>query len=385
MSFSTADGTVAADRPAAATRTAVRSRLSRVGLLAAVAVCAACGLVYELALVATGSYLVGSSVTQTSVVLGVTMASMGVGALVARRLVDRPAAAFVAVELILGMVGAFAVPALYTAFAWLGFYTPALLAAAIVIGSLIGAEIPLLMALITRLSDDHPALVVADMSAADYGGALIGGLAFPFLLLRTVGLLGGGLAVGAVNVVAGTAAGVLLLPHRRRTVLLAAALAAGSIGLMFAKTGDFVMTAQQRLYRYPIVHSEQTGYQQMVITEAESPDGPDVRLFLNGDLQFSTLDEHRYHEALVHPAFNGPRSRVMILGGGDGLAAREVLRYADVDEVVLVELDPAVTAAASTLDRLTAANDGAFEDPGSGSSTRTRSRGSVTGATARST
>ncbi|MEO2105590.1 MAG: spermidine synthase, partial [Actinomycetota bacterium] len=126
-------------------------RVGRSALLFVVAVCAACGLVYELALVATGSYLVGSSITQTSLVLGVALASMGIGALVAKRLIGRPAAGFVAVELVLGVVGAFCVPALYTAFAWLGLYTPALLVAAVAVGTLIGAEIPLLMALIGRL------------------------------------------------------------------------------------------------------------------------------------------------------------------------------------------------------------------------------------------
>jgi spermidine synthase len=340
-----------------------RRRAARLAILVAVGVCAACGLVYELALVATGSYLVGSSVTQTSVVIAVTMASMGVGAVLAKRLVDRPAAGFVAVELVLGVVGAFAVPALYTAFAWLGLYTPALALAAIAIGALIGAEIPLLMALIGRLSDDDPALVVADLSAADYAGALIGGLAFPFVLLPAAGLLQGSLLVGAVNVAAGTLAGVLLLPRHRLRVLLAAAVAFGAIAVMWLQTGDFQLSAQQRLFRDPIVHSEQSAYQSLVVTESRTAEGPDTRLFLDGDLQFSTLDEHRYHEALVHPAMDGPRRRVLILGGGDGLAAREVLRYGDVEEVRLVDLDPAVTDLARSLPRLVAANGGALDDP----------------------
>lgn len=338
-------------------------RVGRTALLFVVAVCAACGLVYELALVATGSYLVGSSITQTSLVLGVALASMGIGALVAKRLIGRPAAGFVAVELVLGVVGAFCVPALYTAFAWLGLYTPALLVAAVAVGTLIGAEIPLLMALIGRLGDDDPAFVVADMSAADYVGALAGGLVFPFLLLPVFGLLTGSLLVGAVNVTAGLATGLVLLPDRRRWLLAAGVVALGLIGLMHAKTGDFELTAQQKLFRDPIVLHEQTAYQDLVITESTTPDGPDTRLFLDGDLQFSTLDEHRYHEALVHPAMNGPHDRVLILGGGDGLAAREVLGYEDVESVTLVDLDPAVVAAARTVPRIVEANRGSLDDP----------------------
>jgi spermidine synthase len=67
----------------------------------------------------------------------------------------------------------------------------------------------------------------------------------------------------------------------------------------------------------------------------------DVRLFIDGHLQFSSVDEHRYHEALVHPAAAaspGAR-RALILGGGDGMTAREVLKYPSIERVDLVDLD----------------------------------------------
>jgi spermidine synthase len=84
----------------------------------------------------------------------------------------------------------------------------------------------------------------------------------------------------------------------------------------------------------------------------------DVRLFLNNNLQFSSADEYRYHEALVHPgmsSFRSPR-RVLILGGGDGLALREVLKYPSVDSVTLVDLDPAITRLFSTNELLRKVN-----------------------------
>jgi spermidine synthase len=90
-----------------------------------------------------------------------------------------------------------------------------------------------------------------------------------------------------------------------------------------------------------VVHAEQSAYQRIVLTELAG----ELRLFLNGHLQFSSRDEHRYHEALVHPALSLAvrRQDVMIGGGGDGLAAREVLRWPDVERVTLVDLDPAMT------------------------------------------
>lgn len=140
------------------------------------------------------------------------------------------------------------------------------------------------------------------------------------------------------------------------------------LGGCVALAGDFEVTAQQRLYRAPIVVAERSEYQQIVVTAEPlgSGGGSDVRLYLNGDLQLSSVDEYRYHESLVHPAMAGPHARVLILGGGDGMAAGEVLSYDDVDdvdEVTLVDLDPAVTELASTDPRLVALNEHAFEDP----------------------
>jgi spermidine synthase len=144
------------------------------------------------------------------------------------------------------------------------------------------------------------------------------------------------------------------------------------LGLAFAGTDAFLRTARAALYDDPVVHAETSSYQEIVLTTSAPFTGPlaerftgppDTRLFLNGDLQFSSRDEYRYHEALVHPALAGPRLRVLVLGGGDGLALREVLRYPDVREVVEVELDPAVVRLARTDPRLRALNQGALDDP----------------------
>ncbi|HEV2809842.1 MAG TPA: polyamine aminopropyltransferase [Acidimicrobiales bacterium] len=366
-----ADATISSSTPDVSGGDAHFARPARTRrlVLLAVFVCAACGLVYELALITLGSYLTGSSIVQTSLVIGFVMAAMGLGALAAKPLLRWPVPAFAAVELSLGLVGALSVPLLYAAFAWLNLYTPVMLVTAMLIGGLIGAEIPLLMALVQTVRRQEPADAVADLSAADYGGALVGGLAFPFVLLPVFGLLQGALVVGALNVaVAGMLAGWLfrrsLTPRARLTVTAGALGGLAVLGGAAAYAEPFEVTARQRLYRDPIVHAERSPYQEIVLTArpVDRWSARDVRLFLDGDLQFSSLDEHRYHESLVHPALAGGHRRVLVLGGGDGLALRELLHYPDVDEVVLVDLDPAVVDLARTDDWLVQRNQAAFDD-----------------------
>lgn len=366
-------------------------RWARALLLTAVFVCAGCGLVYELALVALGSYLIGDAVGQASVVLSVMVFAMGIGSLGAKPLQRRAATAFVMVELLLALTGGMSVLGLYAAFAWLDLYTPALIITAFVVGALIGAEIPLLMTLLQRVRPQDAGSAVADLFAADYVGALVGGLAFPFILLPTLGLIRGALAVGIVNAIAGTAVILGLFRPRKtaresldsrpvshelsqRTVFVlvgAAILTVGALTVAAAGTAPFEVSARQALYDDPVVHAERSTYQDIVLTRSVAlRSDPDLRLFLNGDLQFSSRDEYRYHEALVHPAMatlpdTCPERgcRVLVLGGGDGLATREVLRYPEVREVVLVELDPAVVRLARRHPDLRALNAAALDDP----------------------
>ena len=347
----------------------VGRRAARALLLAAVFLCAACGLVYELALITLGQYLVGGSVTQTSLVLGVFVCSMGLGSLASKPLLPTAAAGFAAVELALALAGGLSVLGLYAAYSWLGLYTPALIATSVLVGGLIGAEIPLLMSLLQRIRQQDAGAAAADLFAADYVGALAGGLAFPFLLLPVFGQVRGAIVVAAVNLLAAVGI-VVLLRHAlsaraRRLVTAGVVVVALVLAAAAAVSGQFLISARQALYDDPVVVSERSAYQEIVLTETlPSLRGPaDVRLFLDGDLQFSTTDEHRYHEALVHPAvLRGARS-VLVLGGGDGLAAREVLRHGSVRRVVEVELDPAVLRLARTDPRLLAANRGSLDDP----------------------
>ncbi|MGW6917539.1 polyamine aminopropyltransferase [Kitasatospora sp. NPDC054939] len=348
------------------TRLRARPRLARLTVLLAAFVCAACGLVYELELVALGGYLLGDSVTQTSVVLSVMVFSMGLGSLLAKRLTRRPATAFALVECALALTGGLSVLALYSCWAWFGRSQGATVGLTCLIGILIGAEIPLLMTLVQRIRREDAGRAAADLFAADYVGALIGGLAFPFVILPALGQATGALVTGAVNAVAGSAVVLWLFreepaPRTRALLwvgcgLVLAVLAAAAAG------SDAVERAARRALYGPDVRSATHGrYQEIVLTGPV--DGP-LRLYLDGRLAVCGPDEQRGSEALVHPALAaGPDARILLLGGGDGLALREVLRHGGVREVLVVDRDPALTRLARTDPGLAALTGHAFDDP----------------------
>ena len=343
----------------------VRPRTGRFLVLGVVFICAACGLVYELELVALASYLIGDSVTQASVVLSVMVFAMGIGSLLAKRLRNRAAVGFGLIESALALVGGVSALVLYASFAWLGESRYALVGFSLAIGVLIGAEVPLLMTLIQRVDRQDAGGAVADLFAADYVGALVGGLAFPFLLLPMLGQLSGALCTGAVNAAAGGA--LVLWVFRRdlssRSRWLLVVVNVVVIALLATATlmvGDFERAARRAVYGDQVRVAVRTHVQEVVLTgEGRGSLG----LYLDGRLRVSARDEYRYHEALVHPAMLGRHERVLILGGGDGLAAREVLRYPDVRSVVVVEVDPGVTRLARTDAALCALNGHAFRDP----------------------
>jgi spermidine synthase len=338
--------------------------------------------VYELELVALASYLIGDSVTQASVVLSVMVFAMGIGSLLAKRLRCRAAAGFGAVEALLALVGGCSAMALYAAFAWTGDWgsdwggawggawaggsSYLLVAFSLAIGLLIGAEVPLLMELIQRIRRQDAGGAVADLFAADYVGALVGGLAFPFLLLPLLGQLTATLITGTVNAIAGGALVLGLfwqdLTRRGRWLLLLANLVVLAVLASAAVlVDDFERAARHAVYGGDVRVATHTDVQEVVLTGGT--DGRTLDLFLDGRLWVSGRDERRYHEALVHPAMNGPHARVLVLGGGDGLAVREVLRHRGVRRVDVVELDTEFVELARTDPALSALNGHAYRDP----------------------
>ena len=340
-------------------------------LLAAVAACAACGIIYELALLTLSASLNGGGIVATSLIVAGYIAALGAGALLVKPLLARAAIAFVAVEALLGIVGGLSAAALYMVFAFLDGSvgsTWVLALGTALIGGLVGAEVPLLMTLLQHGRTAGPAdagRTLANLNAADYLGALLGGLVWPFLLLPQLGMIRGAAATGIINLAAAAVVAIFLLRHvvSTRQLLTALCALAGALGLLatlLAHSADIETTSRQRLYADPIIVYRHTPYQEIVVTRR----GNDTRLYLDGGLQFSTRDEYRYTESLVYPALGGAvkgARSVLILGGGDGLAARELLRSPGIGKIVQVELDPAVIDVARTT--LHDANAGALDNP----------------------
>ncbi|HKR51224.1 MAG TPA: polyamine aminopropyltransferase [Pseudonocardiaceae bacterium] len=346
-------------------RGAVGARGRRL-LLAAVAACAACGLIYELVLLTLSVSLTGGGITQTSLIVAGYVAALGAGALLAKPFLAHAATAFVTVEILLGITGGLSAVTLYVTFSFYGTSTVMLVAATAVLGILVGAEVPLLMTLLqsghVEVEAHSSGAVLANLNAADYAGALLGGLVWPFMLLPLVGQVRGAALTGMVNLIAAAVVAAFLLRAQlsraaRYGATAALLVAAAVLGVLIVRSADIEVTARQRLYADPVVAAEQSDYQQIVVTERDG----DIRLYLDGDLQFSSLDEHRYTETLVYPVLARDPARVLILGGGDGLAARDVLRHPSVREVVEVELDPAVIELANT--RLAGLNGNSLRNP----------------------
>jgi spermidine synthase len=351
-------------------QSAARIAPGEVALLAAVFVVAACGLVYELAAGALASYLLGDSVLQFSTVIGVYLFAMGIGSWLSRLIERQLIAQFLKIELLLAVIGGLLPAALFVAHGSLpasasGAFRVLLYTLVLIVGMLVGLEIPLVMRILKRHFSERYALkeLVSQVLTFDYLGALVVAVAFPLLLVPHLGLLRTGIFFGLLNAL--VAAWTLFIfraelrrwPWQAATTFSVIALLAGA---MFG--ADRLTTwSEDRFYGDNVVVRESSDYQRIVVTSG--PAG--VRLFLNGNLQFHSRDEYRYHEALVHPAMlaHGAPKRVLVLGGGDGMAVREVLKHTSVDSVTLVELDPHMIRLFKDKPLLAAQNGNALSSP----------------------
>ena len=331
-------------------------------LLVSVFIVAACGLAYELIAGALASYLLGDSVTQFSTVIGAYLFAMGVGSWLSKYIRRDLVARFVQIEIAVGLLGGFAAAGLFLAFAAnLGPFRVLLYGAVFVVGVLVGLEIPLVMRILKHELEFSE--LVSRVLSFDYLGALAVSILFPLVLAPHLGLVRTGLLFGLLNVAVALWAMVLFRERlARRTGLRLAGLA--SVGLIvagLAGAGQVTTIAEGWIYADDIVHAETTPYQRLVVTRWRD----DIRLHLNQNLQFSSRDEYRYHEALVHPglaALPGAK-RVLVLGGGDGLAVREILKYPQVESVTLVDLDPAMTRLFSSAPLLKNLNGDSLNSP----------------------
>ncbi len=331
-------------------------------LLVSVLVIATCGLSYELVAGTLASYVLGDSVTQFSLVIGTYLFAMGIGSYLSQLVPGhRLCATFVAVEVLVGAIGGVSAAALFASFAYLGSLRPLLFGLTTVTGILVGLEIPLVLQVLRDRYGFKE--LIARVLFLDYVGALAASLLFPFVLMPALGLVRTSFVFGLANVGVAVFSTWLFRAELRRPGLLfaatALALAGLGAGMVFA---DAIRGAcEERLFEAKVVLARDSRHQAIRVTDRRG----DLRLYLNGTLQFSSRDEHRYHEALVHPALSlheAPR-RVLVLGGGDGLAVREVLKHAPVERVRLVDLDPAMTGTFASVQALAALSGGALLSP----------------------
>lgn len=322
----------------------VRSRESMV-LYVAMFVMGACGIAYEYTISKIASDLLGNSVRQWAIIIGVMMFFMGVGSDVQKYVSDRNLFdKFIIAEIILGLAGGFSPIILLFFFGTFpSHYILVQYFFIIIIGLLIGFEIPLL----TRINQTYTTelkLNIGGVLQMDYIGSLCGALLWVFWLPKFFIMTQAAFVLGSFNVfVAGCTLFYfrnLVTGKRTITAFVLISLAVLISGLIMAK--QWTSYAEQYLYRDRIVFSRTSAYQHIVLTESKAGD---ICCYINGHLQFNSFDEYIYHENLVHPAFAiAPnRKKILVLGGGDGLAVREILKYPEVESITLCDLDPMMT------------------------------------------
>lgn len=324
-------------------------------------VIAVCGIIYELIIGAVSAYLWGDSVLYFSVTIGLYMSAMGLGAFVSKYVRHRLFDVFVASEVLVGLIGGLSALFLFWIYSLSDWYELALIGVTVLIGMLVGLEIPLLI----RILEDQTSLRqnVAHVLTYDYVGGLIGALAFPLLLLPQLGLIRTALVLGLSNL---AVAGLNFIRHRAllkhfNLLLGGSLMVSGWLIYALWQAPELQVALEQRLYRDQVMFTRQTPYQSLTLTQWHD----DIRLFINGGLQFSSLDEYRYHESLVHvPLSAVPHARrVLVLGGGDGLAVRELLKYPKLEQITLVDIDPEMTRLFREEDRLRELNGDSLRDP----------------------
>lgn len=326
-----------------------------------VLIIAACGLVYELLAGTVASYVLGDSVTQFSLIIGLYLSALGVGAWLSRFIERDLASRFVDVEIAVAFIGGLSAPLLFLGFSRLEWFRLFLFLVVFIIGVLAGLELPILMRILKEQLDFKE--LVSRVLSFDYIGSLFAAVLFPMFLVPRLGLIRTSLVFGLLNAVVGLYATWFMRPLLRGVVVLRARAIFVILILLIAmwRANDLTALAEDELYADDIVYTTSSPYQRILVTN----NAAGFQLFLNGNLQFSSADEYRYHEALVHPAMSaaGKAARVLILGGGDGLALREVLKYPGVAHVTLVDLDPKMTTLSEHFAPLARLNGNSFRDP----------------------
>ncbi|WP_156308807.1 polyamine aminopropyltransferase [Sphingobacterium endophyticum] len=330
-------------------------------LLIAVFIISICGLVYELVAGALASYLLGDSVKQFSFIIGTYLFSMGVGSYLAKFIQKNLFDKFIEIELLIGMIGGLSSVLLFLLFQQVEHFQFILYFVVFLTGCLCGMEIPLLMNILkdrVQFKD-----LVSNVFAFDYIGALIASVLFPILLIPKLGVMGTSLFFGMINILVGVFLAFYLSDFLKRStfIKIKAIVCFLVLTVVFIYSDKLLNYSENQLYGNNIIYKHTTPYQRIVLTTT----GDDYQLFLNNNLQFNTKDEYRYHESLVHPAMSIAKNpkHILVLGGGDGLAAREILKYPSVEKITLVDLDEGMTKLFQTNEILRKHNSNSLNNP----------------------
>jgi len=319
------------------------------------------GIVAEYVLSTLATYLIGNAIFQWTIVMSLMLFAMGVGSRISRFYNENLLDVFILIEFFLSILCAVSAELAYGLAAYTSYIGLVIYLQAFIIGILIGLEIPI----VTRLNDAYEELRtnISAIMEKDYYGALLGGLIFAFFALPYLGLTYTPIILGSINF---SVAAYLLwqffsLVHQKKMLVTAFIMTLCFLITLGFLAKPIIQYGEQRKYKDKIIYATQTPYQKLVLTQWKSY----YWLYINGQEQFATFDEEKYHEPLVHPAmkFSANPENVLILGGGDGLALREVLKYKDVRTVTLVDIDPAMTKLSTTHEVLLSINKGAMKDP----------------------
>jgi len=321
------------------------------------------GIVAEYILATLASYFLGDSVFQWTMIVSVMMFSMGLGSRFSKYFNKKLLQKFIFIEFLLSVLVSLASVFTYTAASYTIYTGFIIYTLGIIIGVLIGMEIPL----VVRLNQEFESLRinVAAVIEKDYYGSLAGGLFFAFVGLPYLGLTYTPFVLGGINFLVALLLLKMLyreLPLAQKKLLFSASTFVGILILAgFFLAEPIVLFGEQKRYQDKIIYSRQSRYQRIVITQWNE----NYWLYINGNQQLSTIDEAMYHEPLVHPAahLSGYVSNVLILGGGDGCAVRELLKYPKIKTITLIDLDPVMTNLGQTHPVLTALNQDALNDP----------------------
>ena len=335
----------------------------KVGIFFAAMIVAIGGLVYELIIGTATTYLLGNSVLHFSLSIGIFLFGMGIGSLISNRLNKYPEQMFIWVEIILGLVGGGSVAILFSTFAFTNLIYLVFVLLVLMLGALIGLEIPLMLSIVSEKKNGEGVVKLASqILSLDYMGALVASILFPLLILPQLGLLRASFFIGMLNLLIAALMLASFWDVVKQRKLQIISLTSSFLILIagFASSSQVIGFINKGIFQDEVIYNEQSSYQNIVLTKFND----DLRMFIDGNIQFSSIDEYRYHEPLVHIPFlaAATNERVLVLGGGDGMVLREVEKYDSVKEIKLVDLDPAIVRLSSTYPLITEINHSSFDD-----------------------